>query len=631
MRDSLTLAQCENLISWEVRRIGLVRGYDADDLAQEGRIVAARCLERIDSRVSRGKLYVQTSVRHALVDLKRNAHAAPRCPMSKTGRPMPVADMHELHEEIPAPIQTPEEEAATRESIGRIRRYLGTEERYRWLWQAAVEGAALGCQPQLTPAEKVRLRFYASAATIAAEGKEPDMMKSLTDQLPKELIPLKAILCDCHTDGVAPQGYDPDYLQKTMDPRTEKDPNPVFREIPMCQVCTQKWSCLTRKIDTEMAEPELIERDREVQSLIHGLITTTELNQRIAKRTDLLLSGKPVPQHLAVDDPELLNRADVEVAPEEAHGPGEEDEAEGEEEEPETEFDEDDEEDQDEESQAQEAQEQEQEEEPVSAQTVEPAVSKANGKSEKTKGTTRKRVLKATQEAIAAAVAAPKKRGRPAKAAAPAEEPPKRRGRPPKAEVKGKAKASPKAEAPKKRGRPAKAATKAAPVEVPAKKSRAAKGTQGAPATAPRKPGRPPRSPEEKAQRAKGALSCGKPVPQGKELPREVMLDRISKLRLGQPEDFQFAIGQRIVRKRPARGDEVVIILQPNGFELVNNSTIYGSLTSAAMVAEHRVCSGNDFFHLLNSKAVEIRNARGKVLLTRDQCLVDNVDSSASA
>ncbi len=94
-----------------------------------------------------------------------------------------------------------------------------------------------------------------------------------------------------------------------------------------------------------------------------------------------------------------------------------------------------------------------------------------------------------------AAPAAPKRRGRPAKAKTAAPAAPKRRGRP----AKAKTAAAP--AAPKRRGRPAKAKTAAAPA-APKRRGRPAKAKTAAAPAAPKRRGRPALSAEEKAARA---------------------------------------------------------------------------------------------------------------------------------
>lgn len=95
------------------------------------------------------------------------------------------------------------------------------------------------------------------------------------------------------------------------------------------------------------------------------------------------------------------------------------------------------------------------------------------------------------------APAAPKRRGRPAKAKAATSAAPKRRGRPAKAKP-----AADAAAAPKRRGRPAKVKTDAAPA-APKRRGRPAKAKPAADASAaPKRRGRPALSAEEKAARA---------------------------------------------------------------------------------------------------------------------------------
>ena len=102
--------------------------------------------------------------------------------------------------------------------------------------------------------------------------------------------------------------------------------------------------------------------------------------------------------------------------------------------------------------------------------------------------------------------AAPKRRGRPAKAKAAAPKAaPKRRGRPAKAKV-----AAPKA-APKRRGRPAKAKV-AAPKAAPKRRGRPAKAKVAAPKAAPKRRGRPAKAKAAAPKKAPAKVAAKKPA-----------------------------------------------------------------------------------------------------------------------
>jgi hypothetical protein len=120
-------------------------------------------------------------------------------------------------------------------------------------------------------------------------------------------------------------------------------------------------------------------------------------------------------------------------------------------------------------------------------------------------------------------------------------------------------------------------------------------------------------------------LNTGKPLPVPQTIDEDDMAYKIGLMRtkLGAPTDFQFKVGQQLVRKRRVKGDEVVVTIRANGFELdigEENIGLFGSLTACAMYAERMMKSGNEFFHLANQNCTELRDAKGRVLLNRENC-----------
>ncbi len=113
-------------------------------------------------------------------------------------------------------------------------------------------------------------------------------------------------------------------------------------------------------------------------------------------------------------------------------------------------------------------------------------------------------------------------------------------------------------------------------------------------------------------------LPGGKPLPQPRTIPAEKMLERIkggAGKRVGVRIDCPVALelGMQIVRRK-RDGTEIIVTLQPNGFEY--NGETYASLSSCCIVAEKRIVSGNDFFNLSKHQGTEVRDRNGQVIAT---------------
>jgi len=612
--DPLTFEKCEPIIAREVQRIGIVRGYDREDLTQEGWIAAARALPRVDPKVSSGIEFVRTSVRNAFIGLKRAAHTARRCPTSKTGRPL-ITGYDVYLDALPAreadavllsaPVLRPDEEASHLEATYRIRSMLG-DERFEWLMAAAVDGADLATSKDLDDAGQMRLRFLANAAMVAVDfdyrvskpkpvTKEADV--KLYDRLPVETRPPQSELYSCHTDGDKPRGYDPTLVSH------EQGADGKDHKVPICNVCWQKFSCLSRKLDTKAGPRMSLDVDREVLTVLDGSLTPDDARLRIVQRTALYMQDLPIPEDLAHDSPALGDEDeddDVHLEPEPIEQPV---------------------------AQATTLPAPPEEHPAAPAAEEEPAVlqaapvSKLNGAAKHVapkeaapaaklvstkKNVNKQKALKPKVEVKAAAKpvakASKKKAGKAAKPAVVA-----------KAASKKAAKKAPK---------PAKVAKAKAPAAVRATKPKL-KAKAAPPKAA--KLARPPKA-AAKAAPPKSAyngptVKTGEPAPMPTELTPARMKEKLASLKLGQPDDYVFRTNQVLVRRRRVQGDEVVVAFAPNGFELRlkgQQPLLFGSLSSCAIFAERRKCvSGNDFFHLTTHGNTELRDARGNVLLKK--------------
>jgi len=173
---------------------------------------------------------------------------------------------------------------------------------------------------------------------------------------------------------------------------------------------------------------------------------------------------------------------------------------------------------------------------------------------------------------------------------------------------------------PTKKALPKKAAKKAAPAKKPAKVAKAAPAKKSKP-----KPnghqvqagsGWPLDTPMLAHTNEEGwpLLISGKPYPKNMKLTEQEMRDRLASLRIGQPDDFVFEYGMKLVRKR-RNAEDIEITIRPHGFEF--SGVLFGSHSSCLMWALGRICSGNEHLNIAKSSAAVVTDKRGKVLLCK--------------
>ncbi|MCH9836954.1 hypothetical protein K0U83_14905, partial [bacterium] len=223
MRGVLNWGDCRTIIRAEVARAGSIPGHDADDVRQEAAVAAARALSLVDESKA-PRAYVRTSVRNALIKLRRAAMAAKRIPHDAWGRPLPIAG-GDMILGVQRDETDPENRAYARELVRALRGSLDERD-----WGMLVSSFANG--DRLSPGGRgTELRLIAAHAReilnrIICRETGDNIMTNTTAiaSTPPELLP------ECHADGKEPQGYE----------TTE----------PECLLCPDKFSCLPRGIKT---------------------------------------------------------------------------------------------------------------------------------------------------------------------------------------------------------------------------------------------------------------------------------------------------------------------------------------------------------------------------------------------
>jgi hypothetical protein len=322
---------------------------------------------------------------------------------------------------------------------------------------------------------------------------------------------------ECHTEGADPVGYETD-LEDAQD----------------CQDCLDKATCLTAGIKSGLIDAEL-GIDPEVKGWHQGLITMSDLRDRINQRVALREKGKEIPEAMTFDHP------------------------------------------------------------PVSKEAIDKAADKPRGekkmkeKADKKKGSKKAAKKKATKTEEDAPKEAPAPKKAAKKKAKPEAKAAKKKG--------GKKKAKPeaKADAPKakKKGGKKKAAKKKAPAK-PKKKS---KPLSSAPCNRKgekghfRHPGTPKDLPDGRIQ-----LPNGRFIAAPKEIDKERMQTTLAGLNGKLGLDFDLTIGMKLVQER-RKGEDMVISLKKNGYHLNLTDGTYGSLSGAVCAAFRRIAVGTTVFN----------------------------------
>lgn len=175
-----------------------------------------------------------------------------------------------------------------------------------------------------------------------------------------------------------------------------------------------------------------------------------------------------------------------------------------------------------------------------------------------------------------------------------------------------KSKPEPKKAAPKKKAA-AKPASKAKPAVKNAEKPKPVKPAKAETKKAVGSKAPPPKPRAPRTAERKVAKN-GKALPAPQTITKEQMLRALDKVRLGVKVDWEW--GMQIVRKGRG-GEEFVVTVTENGF--LYDGEHYASLSSAAQNASGTPCrSGNDWFNLLTASCTEVRDAKGKVIASKN-------------
>lgn len=275
---ALSLADCEPIIDFEVRRFGPIVGFDKEELKQELRVVAQRCLPRL-SRENTGKTYVRRSIRNALKNLKRAAKSFGRLPHDSRGKSLPLwylddrmPDGESTYGEVmPAVGSSPEEQVIARQLIAKLDDHLGDDERalLTLFMQDAIKKRDDKKQlPMLLD------RCAQILHRVASEEGEKTMATVKIPKTPKDELP------PCHVDGEEAVGYETD-----------------IKEAEACQDCPDKFSCLPKSISTGLIEATL-DIDPEVAAVLGGHVIFDVAMERVIKRQDLRENGGSIPSSL---------------------------------------------------------------------------------------------------------------------------------------------------------------------------------------------------------------------------------------------------------------------------------------------------------------------------------------------
>ena len=281
-----SLTPWEPIIEFEVRRHGPIIGFDSADLKQEMRLVVDRCLPKLDGS-NTGRMYVRTSMRHALQNLKRAATTAARLPQDARGKGLPLwyldtpksgSDDEEINthlETLHTPDLSPEEQAANRELLAHLDTHLSTDDRAVLI--LFMEDAIK------TKADEMRLGMVLARASKilhrVASGKEEEETMPKIPKTPKDELPT------CHVDGEEPIGYETNLV----------DAEP-------CQDCPDKFSCLKGAIAGGLIEAEL-SIDPEVAAVFAGTMTYDVAADRVSKRQELREKNQAIPAALMFNTP----------------------------------------------------------------------------------------------------------------------------------------------------------------------------------------------------------------------------------------------------------------------------------------------------------------------------------------
>lgn len=274
----------EDIVRFEARRAGPVYGLDREDVEQELRMVAVRCVERVQDNT--GRSYVRQAVRYRLANLHREANAGARRPRDGRGRLArlaPVeyvgADGELVERPLLAPGPLPDERA---EAIRMMRLLRGLSARdQRILYDAFVDCVRVD-DVALERARKRAEAILTGAVTRVERGyqKETTMTKAKIEKPGEPPIP------QCHTNGTEPVGYEYE------DPANAGE----------CRDCLQKASCLPDGLRSGLIKGIDLSVDQEVKAVHHGLLSVVVMRARIEEREALRAMGEDVPTALQHDD-----------------------------------------------------------------------------------------------------------------------------------------------------------------------------------------------------------------------------------------------------------------------------------------------------------------------------------------
>lgn len=292
MGAALSLADCEAIIDFEVRRFGPIVGFDKDDLKQELRVVASRCLPRL-SKENTGRTYVRRSIRNALKNLKRAAQSFGRLPHDTRGKSLPfwylddrMPDGESTYGEImPAAGPTPEQQVSARQLLSKLDEHLKDDERalLTLFMQDAVKK-----RDDKTHLAMLLDRCAQILHRVASDEGEKTMATVQIPKTPKDELPT------CHVDGEEAVGYETD-----------------LQEAEACQDCPDKFTCLPKSIDTGLIEATL-DIDPEVAAVLAGHVTFDVAMERVIKRQDLRENGGSIPSSLKYNAIQIPEESDEE-------------------------------------------------------------------------------------------------------------------------------------------------------------------------------------------------------------------------------------------------------------------------------------------------------------------------------